>query len=130
MHNCVNFPFKFIIFALFLFSLIEAKILFLLFINDVSDVIDIEHLTDSNLDLLSLFMLIFADDIALFTTSPESLQQQLNNINEYSKISSMKININKTKICIHYTGNMLFSVKNLIERANKAYHNILSLFER
>ena len=25
---------------------------------------------------------------------------------------------------------MLFSVKNLIERANKAYHNILSRFER
>ena len=45
-------------------------------------------------------MLLFADDIALFSTSPDGLQLQLNNINTYSKRNGLKININKTKICI------------------------------
>ena len=45
-------------------------------------------------------MMLFADDIALFTTNPESLQLQLNSIYQYSCKWGLKININKTKICI------------------------------
>ena len=45
-------------------------------------------------------MLLFAVDIALFSTTPESLQLQLNNINDFSKTAGLKINIIKTKICI------------------------------
>ena len=112
--------------------------------------------------LMFYHCIIFADDIALFTTSPETLQMQLNSIYEYSWRSGLKINSSKTKICIfekrkssdlykwtiynyelksvssfcylgvtfYYTGYMLHSIKNLVERAYKAYHNILSLFDR
>ena len=45
-------------------------------------------------------MLLFADDIALFTTNQESLQLQLNSIYQYSCKWGLKINVNKTKICI------------------------------
>ena len=107
-------------------------------------------------------MLLFADDIALFPTTPESLQIQLNNINDYSKKAGLKININRTKICIfekrksnnnyswmidnqqlevvstfcylgvnfHYTGNFRYSVQCLVEKANKAYHSLRTLFEK
>ena len=45
-------------------------------------------------------MLLFADDIALFTTDQVSLQNQLNAVHQYSCKWGLKINVNKTKICI------------------------------
>jgi len=45
-------------------------------------------------------MLLFADDIALFTTNPETLQNQPNQVHQYSCKWGLKINVNKTKICI------------------------------
>jgi len=47
-----------------------------------------------------MFMLLFADDIALFTTDPTSLQNQLDAVASYSNMWGLKINVNKTKICI------------------------------
>ena len=45
-------------------------------------------------------MLLFADDIVLFTTDPSSLQTQLNNVQQYSSKWGLKINTGKTKVCI------------------------------
>ena len=56
--------------------------LFILFINDIKDCINIDKLTESDLQLLSVFMLLFADDITLFTTNPETLQNELNQTEE------------------------------------------------
>ena len=49
-----------------------------------------------------IIMLLFADDIALFTTSPDSLQKQLEAkyMYQYSCKWGLKINVNNTKICI------------------------------
>ena len=51
-----------------------SPLLLILFINDIKDCINIDNLTESDLQLLYVFMLLFADDIALFTTNPETLQ--------------------------------------------------------
>ena len=139
-----------------------STILFLFFINDISGSLDLENLNETNFDILTFYMLLFADDIALFSTSPDGLQLQLNNINTYSKRNGLKININKTKICIfekrksnnnhswtidnqqleivtsfcylgvnlYYTGNFRYSVKSLVEKANRAYHHLLILFDK
>ena len=61
-----------------------SPLLFILFINDVNDCIDNNNLTENDLRLLSIYMLLFADDIALFTTNPNSLQLQLNALYDYS----------------------------------------------
>ena len=45
-------------------------------------------------------MLPFADDIALFTTNPNSLQLKIDNLFHYSTKWGLKNNVNKTKICI------------------------------
>ena len=45
-------------------------------------------------------MLLFADDIVLFTTDPHSLQSQLGAVSNYSSTWGLKINVGKTKICI------------------------------
>ena len=72
-----------------------SPLLFILFVNDISN-----NLTDTDIEQLSLYMLLFADDIALFTTSPESLQLQIDNLYHYSTKWGLKINVNETKICI------------------------------
>lgn len=77
-----------------------SPLLFILFINDVTEIIEYNNLTQNDLDILSVFMLLFADDIALFTTDPGSLQNQLNSLYQYSCKWGLKINSSKTKICI------------------------------
>ena len=45
-------------------------------------------------------MILFAYDIVIFTTNPTSLQSQIDNIYHYSEQWGLKINVNKTKVCI------------------------------
>jgi len=47
-----------------------------------------------------MYMLLFADDIVLFTTDHVSLQAQMNSLYEYSVKWGLKINVNKTKVCV------------------------------
>ena len=139
-----------------------SPLLFVLFINDISSIIDINTLSLNDTELLSKYLILFADDIVLFTTCPQSLQEQLNNIHTYSNKWGLKINVNKTKVCIfekrkqlhkekftinnevidivdnfvylgiHFNSNgtMKTAIKTLSDQALKAYHNLLSLFDR
>ena len=50
--------------------------------------------------LLSKYIILFADDIVLFTTDPVSLQAQIDNIYQYSVKWGLTINVKKTKVCI------------------------------
>ena len=77
-----------------------SPLLFIIFINDVNNIVDPNSLTENDINLLNIYMLLFADDIALFTTNPQSLQNQLNELYQYSKKWGLKINVKKTKICI------------------------------
>jgi len=49
---------------------------------------------------LSIFSLLFADDLALFTTDKHSLQAQLDSIHLYSTRWELALNVAKTKICV------------------------------
>ena len=125
-------------------------------------IINIDTLTNTDIQMLSMYLILFADDIVLFTTDPVSLQSQIDNLYEYSIIWGLKININKTKVCIFekrrqnhnteiyingekieivdsftylgvkltYTGNMSGAINALSNQALKAYHSLLSLFDR
>ena len=77
-----------------------SPILFILFVNDISNAFDIDNLTDDDLDILSIYLLMFADDIVVFTTDKSSLQSQLNSLYDYTDKWGLKINVNKSKICI------------------------------
>jgi len=57
-------------------------------------------LTQDDLDLLSRYLILFVDDIVLFTADPANLQAQLDNNNRYSLNWGLKINVTKTKICV------------------------------
>jgi len=60
----------------------------------------LDDLTGKDVELLSMYMILFADDIVLFTTNQLSLQAQLDAIYSYSVKWGLKINVNKTKICV------------------------------
>jgi len=80
-----------------------SSILFLLFVNDISDSIDFNNLTENDMNRLSIVLLLFADDLALFTTDKHSLQAQLDSIPLYSTNWGFTINVAKTKICVFKT---------------------------
>ena len=52
----------------------------------------------------TFFFILYADDQVLFTTTPESLQHLLNDVQNYCDTFSLKININKTKVMIFEKG--------------------------
>ena len=43
---------------------------------------------------------MYTDDIVIFSSSPEGLQQKLNSIEKYSDDWAMQVNFNKTKVII------------------------------
>ena len=56
-----------------------------------------------------MYMILFADDIVIFTTNPISLQSQIYSIYHYSEQWGLKINVNKTKVCILKKENKLIT---------------------
>ena len=78
----------------------SSSLLFMMFVNDI--------VTSINTDLdgifstgeLKLFLILFADDQVLFSTSPTSLQSMLNDVETYCNACGLKINVAKTKALI------------------------------
>ena len=62
--------------------------------------INTKQLTDNDVNLLSMYLLLFADDIVLFKTDPISLQTQIDNVHSYSTRCKLIINVKETKICV------------------------------
>ena len=81
-----------------------SSILCLLYLNDIINNIN------SNLDGImtvhdiNIFILLFADDAALFSQNPCSLQSMLNDIENYCKMYKLNLNTTKTKIMIFEKG--------------------------
>ena len=46
---------------------------------------------------INLFMLLYADDIVLFSKSPSELQKMLNNLHNYSQAWDLTVNTDKTQ---------------------------------
>ena len=46
------------------------------------------------------FVLLFADDMVLFSNSPDELQTLLNRLHIYSSHCGLKVNTAKTKVCV------------------------------
>ena len=124
----------------------------IIFINVNAE--NFNDLTDKDLDLLSMFLILFTDDIVLFSTDQGSLKSQIDNIYQYSERCRLKINIRKTKLyvfekrklsnypdilltmkknehvdCSTYLSVNFWNTGNMIH-AVKTYNNLLSLFDK
>jgi hypothetical protein len=58
-------------------------------------------------DIMELFILLFADDVALISTTPVGLQNQLNCLKTCSESMALNLNKNKTKVMEFRNGGYL-----------------------
>ena len=75
-----------------------SPILFSLYVNDLESAFLASDCAGYNLDLLNLYLLMYADDTVLITQSADDLQSMLNVLSLYSQTWKLKVNVNKTKI--------------------------------
>jgi len=77
-----------------------SSILCLFFLNDLLENINSSINGIFSIDDLKLFMLLFADDAAVFANDPVSLKFMLNDNELYCNKWALKLNVNKTKVMI------------------------------
>jgi hypothetical protein len=88
---------------------ILSPVLFSLFINEIASAVDQEGLHSIQLlpGLVELFLLLFADDIVLLSTSPLGLQRQINLLTNACKDLNLTVNSDKTKVMVFRKGGPL-----------------------
>ena len=86
-----------------------SPILFSLFINEFAELIEQSGLRGIQLlpDLVELFLLMFADDVALLSDTVVGLQRQFNLLCDFCKEKKLKVNIPKTKVVVCKNGSLL-----------------------
>lgn len=80
-----------------------SPLLFILFINDVySDLgtVELGERSGVNISQICFFLLLFADDMVLFSRDPMELQLFLDKLYIYSSEWGLKVNTSKTHICV------------------------------
>ncbi|MCG7875093.1 MAG: reverse transcriptase family protein [Candidatus Thiodiazotropha endolucinida] len=81
-----------------------SPLLFILFVNDVySDLLvrdDQGDVLGVGINELCFFLLLFADDMVLFSKDPVELQLLLDRLHRYSYEWGLKVNTQKTKVCV------------------------------
>ena len=83
--------------------------LFSLFINQLANHINSTGVHGVQLlpTFIEIFILLFADDVALISTTPGGLQVQLNNLSISCSTLGLKVNKNKSKVMVFRKGGFL-----------------------
>ena len=84
-----------------------SPLLFSMFLNDIEEHFILSGLEGIDINMLKIFLLLYADDIVLFANSAEELQEGLNMLSDYCKRWKLKINVSKTKVMMFRKGGML-----------------------
>ena len=85
-----------------------SPILSMFFINNIVDCINnVEMLDTVDIEEMTLFILLYADDAVIFAKSAEPLQSVLNDIQEYSNTRYLTNNTNTSKIMLFQRGRHL-----------------------
>ena len=83
----------------------SSSLLFMMFVNDIISNINTNLEGIFSVDEVQLFLMLYADDQVLFSTSPTSLQLMLNDVETYCNAWGLKINVARTKVLIFEKGN-------------------------
>ena len=88
---------------------VMSPTLFSLFINQLANHINSSGVHGAQIlpNLLELFIVLFADDVALIATTPRGLQAQLNILKNCCNNLKLTVNIDKTKIVVFRKGGFL-----------------------
>ncbi len=88
---------------------ILSPTLFNVFLNDIPDIFHSDETSPVELNNKKLNCLMYADDIALVSTSKEGLQYCMNKLYDYCKQWNLTINCKKTKVIIFNVGGKLMN---------------------
>ena len=81
-----------------------SSFLFSIYFNDLEETLELGGFEGIEIDMLKLFVLLYADDIILFAESGDKLQNGLNLLQDYCTKSKLTVNITKSKIMIFKRG--------------------------
>ena len=81
-----------------------SPILYSLYVNDCEIFFIREKCPSIEINLINLFLLMYADDMVLFAESPAALQTMIDTLYKYNKEWKLTLNVDKTKIVIFRNG--------------------------
>ena len=84
-----------------------SPFLFSMFINDLEEELILKNIEGLDFDYFKLFLLMYADDIVLFSETADGLQNGLNCMNQYCQKWKGTVNIQKTKVMVFRKGGTL-----------------------
>ena len=84
-----------------------SPFLFSMFLNDLEEEFITHGIEGIDIGLIKLFILLYADDIVIFSSDAEGLQNGLNLLELYSKRWKLKVNTEKTKVMVFRKGGIL-----------------------
>ena len=73
-----------------------------MYLNDVEDEFYLNGIEGIDIHHIKLFLLLYADDITLFSETAEGLQRALNLLSTYCQRWKLTVNTNKTKIMFFF----------------------------
>ena len=84
-----------------------SPFLFSMYLNDIENEIYNRGINGINIGNVKLFLLLYADDITIFSETPEGLQEGLNLLREYNQKWKLTVNTEKTKVIVFRKGGLL-----------------------
>ena len=104
-----------------------SLLLFSLFLNDIEDEFLKSGIEGLNINMFKMFLLLYADDIFIFSNTAEEMQNSLNLLSNYCERWKLKVNVMKTKVMVFRKGGIL--PKRLIFYYNGETLEIVSRFK-
>ena len=80
-----------------------SPVFFSFFVNDLEDVLNPDYVGIETFDIL-IKLLMYADDMVIFSNSEDGLQEALNNLDFYCKKWGISVNTRKTKVVVFKKG--------------------------
>lgn len=84
-----------------------SPFLFAIYVNDIEEEFILKGADGLNLGVLKLFLLLYADDIVIFSDTAEGLQNGLNILFNYCNTWKLSVNIDKSKVMVFRKGGMV-----------------------
>ena len=81
-----------------------SPLLFSLYVNDFEESFISDNCPSIDLQMLNLFVLMYADVMVIFAESPEGLQKMLNSVHSYTDEWSLRVDVEKTKVVVFRNG--------------------------
>jgi len=81
-----------------------SPILFSMYVNDCEMQLISDNCPYINIQMLNIFLIMYADDMVLLAEQPEALQEMINSLSNYTRKWDLTVNTNKTKIVVFRNG--------------------------